>query len=112
MEMGFRCSPSLLLPPFKLRHLTYATSCRTNGLQSKPARTAITAFFGTTFAAPRDPTRTGFRASEPAIIHAGPQSTAPGPHYVPLNGATRQTGPTCPPHSPVLVRYTLMEQSG
>src|SRR5262249_14356938 len=44
MEMGFRCSPSLVLPPFTLRHLTYATSCRTNGLQSKRVGTAISAF--------------------------------------------------------------------
>jgi hypothetical protein len=34
MEMGFRCSPSLVSPPFTLRHLTYATSCRTNGSQT------------------------------------------------------------------------------
>src|SRR5713101_8205268 len=109
MEMGFRCSPSLVLPPFTLRHLTYATSCRTNGLQSKPARTALTALFGTTFAAPSDPTRTGFRASEPAIIPMGLQSIAPGPHYVPLNGAPRQTRLACHARPPVFVRSTLME---
>ena len=52
-----------------------------NGLQSKPAGTALTTCFGTTFVAPDDPTRTGFRASEPAIIPMRLQSTALGPHY-------------------------------
>ena len=52
-----------------------------NGLQSKPAGTALTTCFGTTFVAPDDPTRTGFRASEPAIIPMRLQSTVLGPHY-------------------------------
>jgi hypothetical protein len=46
MEMGLWCLPSLISPPFRVRHLTYATSCRTNGLQSKRAGTAISAFLG------------------------------------------------------------------
>src|SRR5262249_59806330 len=33
MEMGFRCSPSPVSPPFTMRHLTYATSCPTKILQ-------------------------------------------------------------------------------
>jgi hypothetical protein len=33
MEMDVRCSPSLIPPPFRVRHLTYATSCRTSGLE-------------------------------------------------------------------------------
>jgi len=41
MEMGLWCLPSLISPPFRVRHLTYATSCRTNGLQLKWLRTAI-----------------------------------------------------------------------
>src|SRR5262249_55970321 len=45
-EMGLWCLPSLIPPPFRVRHLTYATSCRTNGLQSKPARTAINGNLG------------------------------------------------------------------
>src|SRR2546425_4910475 len=34
METGVWCSPGLVYssPPFGLRHLTYATSCRTSGL--------------------------------------------------------------------------------
>src|SRR6266852_2180254 len=44
MEMGLWCLPSLISPPFRVRHLTYATSCRTNGLQSKRAGPAISAF--------------------------------------------------------------------
>src|SRR5215470_981261 len=46
MEMGLWCWPSLISPPFRVRHLTYATSCRTNGLQLKRAGTAISAFSG------------------------------------------------------------------
>jgi hypothetical protein len=38
MEMGLWCLPSLISPPFRVRHLTYATSCRTSGLQSKWVR--------------------------------------------------------------------------
>src|SRR5712671_3660430 len=34
MEMGLWCLPSLISPPFRVRHLTYATSCRTSGPQS------------------------------------------------------------------------------
>src|SRR4029453_7871336 len=36
METGVWCSPGLVYssPPFALRHLTYATSCRTSGLQT------------------------------------------------------------------------------
>src|SRR5229473_269199 len=44
MAMGLWCLPSLISPPFRVRHLTYATSCRTNGLQSKRARPAISVF--------------------------------------------------------------------
>jgi hypothetical protein len=36
MEMGLWCLPSLISPPFRVRHLTYATSCRTSGLQTRP----------------------------------------------------------------------------
>src|SRR5262244_674356 len=32
MEMGLWCLPSLISPPFRVRHLTYATSCRTSWL--------------------------------------------------------------------------------
>src|SRR5713226_7028612 len=32
MEMGLWCLPSLISPPFRVGHLTYATSCRTSGL--------------------------------------------------------------------------------
>src|SRR5215831_15244356 len=48
METGVWCSPGLVCsaPPFALRHLTYATSCRTSGLQSKRTGTAISAFSG------------------------------------------------------------------
>src|SRR5712691_4336543 len=46
MEMGLWCLPSLISPPFRVRHLTYATSCRTNGLQSKWAGPAISASLG------------------------------------------------------------------
>ena len=45
-ETGVRCAPGLKVPPFYVRHLTYATSCRTNGLQSKRAGPAISAFSG------------------------------------------------------------------
>src|SRR5262249_9228698 len=34
MEMGLWCLPSLISPPFRVRHLPYATSCRTSGPQS------------------------------------------------------------------------------
>jgi hypothetical protein len=39
METGVWCSPGLVYssPPFGLRHLTYATSCRTNGLITSDA---------------------------------------------------------------------------
>src|SRR5215471_436909 len=64
MEMGLWCLPSLISPPFRVRHLTYATSCRTNGLQSKRAATAISAFSG------------------PHYLHLSPTS---GPHYMRLS---------------------------
>jgi hypothetical protein len=63
MEMGFRCSPSLVSPPFTLRHLTYATSCRTNGLQLKLVGTAINGNLG------------------PDYMHLSIPSR---PHYLPL----------------------------
>lgn len=47
MEMGFRCSPSLVSPPFTLRHLTYATSCRTSGLQTRLTWTCKQRHFST-----------------------------------------------------------------
>src|SRR5919197_1086025 len=39
METGVWCSPGLVeySPPFLLRHLTYATSCRTNDLITSAA---------------------------------------------------------------------------
>src|SRR5215831_20656880 len=41
METGVWCSPGLVSsPPFVLRHLTYATSCRTSGLQISAMATA------------------------------------------------------------------------
>src|SRR5215813_661883 len=45
-EMGLWCLPSLIPSPFRVRHLTYATSCRTSGLQSKRTGPAISAFSG------------------------------------------------------------------
>jgi len=42
MEMGLWCLPSLISPPFRVRHLTYATSCRTSGLQTVPRGLANT----------------------------------------------------------------------
>src|SRR5712692_8868139 len=63
---------------------------------------------GTTFAATITPSRTGFRATETAISGIGLQSMAPGPHYVQLNSATRQTGLACPSRSPVFWGYTRM----
>ena len=63
MEMGLWCLPSLISPPFRVRHLTYATSCRTNGLQWKWLRTAINGNLG------------------PDYLHL---SIPSGPDYVPL----------------------------
>jgi len=62
-ETGVRCAPGLKVPPFYVRHLTYATSCRTNGLQLKLVGTAINGNLG------------------PDYMHLSIPSR---PHYLPL----------------------------
>jgi hypothetical protein len=74
MEMGLWCLPSLISPPFRVGHLTYATSCRTSGLQTKELRLANKGCFGLALIANKKAVRPTLIANESTIIAKGLQT--------------------------------------
>jgi hypothetical protein len=101
-ETGVRCAPGLKVPPFYVRHLTYATSCRTSGPQSSGGWPANKGTCRPTLAANTRDVGPTIAVNEPTLFANSPRPLLIN-EFNPLDlandrvhGHETQTEPACP----------------